>query len=194
MENVNWKLLSDAVVFYQTHGFKYVETPWIAHIEDLMVTAPSRNKIFLIDDSYDSVAADDGLVGSAEQAFISMARAGTLPDGVNFVSCGPCFRKNEPKDKWHMSQFMKVELFVRLESDANGEFVTNELVNRAKKFMDRYNEVQVETTEEGKDLVLNGVEVGSYGYRHAEGVGWWAYGTGLALPRFTQAANRIEDI
>ena len=39
-----------------------------------------------------------------------------------------------------------------------------------------------------KDININGVEVGSYGCRNFEG-NIVQYGTGLALPRITQAVN-----
>jgi hypothetical protein len=44
-------------------------------------------------------------------------------------------------------------------------------------------------TDVGYDLEINGIEVGSYGRREV-GDFTWVYGTGLALPRFSQALNR----
>jgi hypothetical protein len=40
-----------------------------------------------------------------------------------------------------------------------------------------------------QDIEINGVEVGSYGYRTYEGFNW-IYGTGCAEPRLTQALER----
>jgi hypothetical protein len=48
-----------------------------------------------------------------------------------------------------------------------------------------------EATPEGIDLVLNGIEVGSYGVRTV-GNRTWTYGTGLALPRFTVAIDNFS--
>ena len=45
-------------------------------------------------------------------------------------------------------------------------------------------------TDEGYDLEINGIEVGSYGARYHAKIGWWAYGTGLAEPRYTTAMNK----
>ena len=50
--------------------------------------------------------------------------------------------------------------------------------------------LSVVATEEGHDLMLNGIEVGSYGHRSIPGIETWAYGTGLALPRFSVASAK----
>ena len=42
------------------------------------------------------------------------------------------------------------------------------------------------STDEGYDIVLNGIEVGSYGIRQHENLRW-IYGTGIAEPRFSTA-------
>lgn len=47
--------------------------------------------------------------------------------------------------------------------------------------------IEVVDTDEGFDLQLGGIEIGSYGKRHHDSFGPWAYGTGLALPRFSVA-------
>jgi hypothetical protein len=41
---------------------------------------------------------------------------------------------------------------------------------------------------EGLDLMINDIEIGSYGQRSVAGFSW-IYGTGLALPRFSQAIS-----
>ena len=50
------------------------------------------------------------------------------------------------------------------------------------------NSVDVVPTKEGYDLMINGIEVGSYGLRMGNGYEW-VYGTGLAEPRFSVAIN-----
>ena len=117
-----------------------------------------------------------------------MAREGLL-DSVNYVSAGPCFREEPTYDDLHLPQFFKVELFVRCKDEHEGRFAANELLYRAKRFMQDQSTVPLSIVEEGFgwDLELNGIEVGSYGYRCADGVGFWAYGTGIAEPRFSQA-------
>ena len=43
------------------------------------------------------------------------------------------------------------------------------------------------------DLEIAGIEVGSYGIRHHELVGHWAFGTGLAEPRYSQAMGKYNE-
>jgi hypothetical protein len=51
-----------------------------------------------------------------------------------------------------------------------------------------------ENSEYNIDIVINGIEVGSYGLRVLNLTGFiWIYGTGLALPRMTQAIKEFEN-
>jgi hypothetical protein len=50
--------------------------------------------------------------------------------------------------------------------------------------------VDIVATDEGYDININGIEVGSYGFREI-GDFMWVYGTGLAEPRFSQAVGRV---
>ncbi len=54
--------------------------------------------------------------------------------------------------------------------------------------MERFTEVEIVATDEGWDLEVNGIEVGSYGFRQSGGRRW-ACATGLALPRFDVARH-----
>ena len=178
MTNINWSNIAQATEFYQAHGFEYIETPWIADYDTLAFTCSDVDRIITVDDN-------KGLVGSAEQGFMQLAIDGKLPH-VNYVSAGPCFRVEE-YDELHQPQFFKVELFTLCNAD-NAAYAANELLNRAWKFMKCVpNKVQ---TDDGFDLEINGIEVGSYGTRYHELIGWWAYGTGLAEPRYTLALSQ----
>jgi seryl-tRNA synthetase len=179
MKNINWQLISEAVEFYKSHGFEYIETPWIVPTDVMQITCPDFDKMRELNNGY------SGMVGSAEQGFLSLAMKDQLPK-VNYVSAGPCFRI-ENYDELHQSQFFKVELFVRCDTDRSAFIAAKELRNRAHKFMNYVPDVVY--TDEGSDLEINGIEVGSYGARYHENVGWWAYGTGLAEPRYTQALS-----
>lgn len=176
IEPVNWSLVSKAIEFYTSHGFEYIETPWLVNLPTLYITCPNTSRIFKIDDSV-------GLIGSAEQAFLRLAMDNKLPH-TNYVSASPCFRNEPTIDKFHQLQFFKVELFVRVKTPELALFAAKELVKRANTFMP---EASVVTTADGWDLEINSIEVGSYGYRYHPFIGYWAYGTGLALPRYTQA-------
>lgn len=191
LEPVNWSRISRAVEFYQGLGFKYIDTPWFVDQEVGMITCPSEK--FMVRTNKERQNKNrrvipQTLVGSAEQGFLQMALEGLLTS-VNYVSAGPCFREEPVYDELHLPQFFKVELFVRCNDQADGRFAASELLYRAKRFMEDQTAMKINVVEEGHgwDLELNGIEIGSYGYRYAEGIGYWAYGTGLAEPRFSQA-------
>ena len=191
---VNWTRISDAVTFYTTLGFEYVETPVYVDNDTAMITCPRDNAI--VHTSHKRVQSnnrviDQSLVGSAEQGFLQLAKHGNLPN-VNYVSAGPCFREEPVYDELHHSQFFKVELFVRCKSNEEAAFGVQEVISRAWRFMQEQTDDPIKLVDEGHgwDLQLNGIEVGSYGYRYHDQIGWWIYGTGIAEPRFTQAMNK----
>jgi hypothetical protein len=66
------------------------------------------------------------------------------------------------------------------------------MLKASKEFMEILGNCKLEerSTSEGIDLYLNGIEVGSYGIRKHNSY-QWVYGTGLALPRFDKALNKI---
>lgn len=191
MTSINWTRISQAVEFYKSLGFEYIETPWHVDRTTAMITCP--NELFLVTTDRSRQNKNNriiyqSLVGSAEQGFMQLALDGKL-DGVNYVSAGPCFREELQYDDLHLPQFFKVELFVRCQDERQARQAANELLYRAKRFMQDHSDAPLAIVEEGFgwDLQLNGVEVGSYGYRCADSIGFWAYGTGIAEPRFSQA-------
>jgi seryl-tRNA synthetase len=174
---IHWDLIAEAMEFYTGEGFTPVETPWIASAKAVAITCP-RGLVPMM------VPGLGALVGSAEQGFLDMELKGALPKG-RFISCGPCFR-DEAVDALHQKTFFKVELYQNAKVT---DISLEQMINQAKGFFESHlnaGPVVRETTEFGYDLTLNGVEIGSYGIRHTRDVSW-IYGTGLALPRFTQA-------
>ena len=175
MENVDWGKLSHALDFYRALGFKYHETDWLQTSSDLSITAPDQDHIIMTN------LNNLGLIGSSEQSFVRLALDG-LPDS-KYVSCSPCFRNEETRDHLHQRQFMKVELF-------QTEYVTlyslQLMVETALRFFNAYAPAVSVRTDEGYDIEVNGIEVGSYGIRQHRHVRW-IYGTGCAEPRLSQA-------
>lgn len=170
MENVDWTLLAKAYDFYKSLGYRYVELPWLQSVEAVRVTAPSEDSIIRTN------LNDLALIGSAEQAFIAM----DLPRG-RYFSVSPCFRV-EREDALHQTQFIKLELFQNYHDD------WLELLQDARVFFAKHVYTSIKETAEGYDLEANGIEVGSYGIRSHNNL-HWAYGTGLALPRFSIASR-----
>lgn len=179
---IHWVLLGEAMKFYQNRGYKYVEAPWIVHNVMNMITCPHEDFLMKI------AGTNSSLVGSAEQSFLSMQLNGKLPKG-KYVSCSPCFRNETAADALHLPYFMKVELYQTDKTEIDDMYA---LIQDAEDFFhstysgNKKQGLKRVVTGEGVDIEINGIEVGSYGLRNFSSHKW-IYGTGLALPRFSQA-------
>jgi elongation factor P--beta-lysine ligase len=180
MTQINWSHIGDAIEFYKNHGFEYIDTPWYIDVNTIMITCPFPNSIALVDTHNSSKL---GLVGSAEQGFLQLAKDGKITN-KNYVSCGPCFRLEEI-DATHQPQFMKVELFSLCKDEQQAHDAKRQMMYAAFKFLAIDDTCpHIIRTGDGYDIEINNIEVGSYGVRHHKDIGWWAYGTGLAEPRY----------
>lgn len=114
------------------------------------------------------------LVGSAEQAFLDN------PPDFDAMAITPCFRWGDAdRSPWHRPYFMKVELWSRQRSPL-------EMCQLAARFMG----AEIEPTSVGFDLMVRGIEVGSYGQRTDLQDKLYTYGTGVAEPRFSMVKKR----
>lgn len=187
MYTINWKRISEAIEFYKDLDFDYVEVPWKVSVDSAKVTCPSSDGLL-------EMTGDLVLIASGEQGFIELDRNKMLPwpnSGINYVTCTPCFREIDGgRSNIHHPYFMKVELYSLCKNETTANDTAKRLMSHAQSFMKKYTGTKttkiVETTD-GWDLELAGIEVGSYGYRHHDKIGYWAYGTGLAEPRYSQA-------
>ena len=176
---IDWKFVSEAISFYEDQGYKYIEVPWLVDVQAVYATCPSDKTPI---QAYHHGLNLGYLVGSAEQSFIQMMLDSQLPPG-QYCAATPCFRDDQ-LDQYHQRHFFKVELIQIKPTSPD----ISDIIYTARQFMERYSpsELQVINTKDGQDLYCNGIEVGSYGYRqylqHE-----WIYGTGIALPRFSQA-------
>ena len=59
MKNINWQLIGEAVEFYKSHGFEYIETPWIVPTNVMQITCPHFDDMRELNNGY------RGMVGSA---------------------------------------------------------------------------------------------------------------------------------
>ncbi|MCZ7862508.1 hypothetical protein O9X98_14130 [Agrobacterium salinitolerans] len=177
----NWARLARALDYYSSNGFLRVELDWSAPKDICSITCPDEGRMFAFDDEY--------LVGSAEQAFMDAQNLGSLPAG-RYVALTPCFRREPVVSETHLRHFMKVELFAS--HDARDE-LAYEFGLLAADFMQRETShvVELVATEEGYDLEIAGLEVGSYAARTANGMSWTC-GTGLAEPRFSTAVENAD--
>lgn len=199
--NIDWRLLGIAVEFFKGHGFEYVETPWIVSQLAANATKPAAARPFYVEPvgsvkiDQEKTPAGPCLVGSAEQGFLELMLHGHLPVG-KYVSVSPCFRDEIETGPLHFRDFAKVELLWRGPSDPSAKNAARaaqaEIMALARSFFAiQHLDTEVQDTEIGQDLVTpQKIEVGSYGHRLVEvdeNFYLWAYGTGLALPRFSQA-------
>lgn len=192
--NINWKLFSEALDFYQGCGYKYIEVPWTVTPEILDITKPPKAASYKVDTGH--------LVGSAEQSFLQLLSEDKLGTG-NFCALTPCFRSETTYNEFTRHYFMKLELinipdpneyeqvpaFIKLCDDAY-LFFTYQLKKHGIKDIDSCKRVYIEHKQ--WDLNINGHEVGSYGYRQYENLSWH-YGTGLAEPRFTSVLASLAQ-
>lgn len=170
---IDYHLLNDALQFYHRMGYRQVEVPWMVGREACFATLDEgqSNAILTDDQRY--------LVGSAEQGFLEM----DLPHG-SYMAVSPCFRRGE-RDSIHQETFVKLELH---RTDVVTLDALHTMIEQCRAYFRSLApdlEIELVATSHGWDIEMEGVEIGSYGRRSALGR-TWLYGTGLALPRFTQ--------
>lgn len=175
-DRIDYRAISLALDYYEGKGYRYIEVPWLVSRDACFATIPT---------DFTSGAMSVGsryLVGSGEQGFLDLK----LAPG-RYVTCSPCFRAGDNCLPYHQETFMKVELFQNNDvSDIALIVMMNHVVELFKHLSGKT--PAIAPTDDGWDIELAGVELGSYGRRTALGQ-TWLYGTGLALPRFTQVAS-----
>lgn len=170
---VDYKLISDSIEHYNSEGFTRIETPWTVSAAIDNITRP-EDKL-----PYELVHNGKRLVASGEQSFLYLMVKGYLPEG-RYQTVTPCFR-NEPYDTTHSKNFIKNELIIT--KDVDNTSVRLSVIDPALNFFNnKLQGVELVGTEQGWDIMCNGVELGSYGIRSYEGMKW-IYGTGCAEPR-----------
>lgn len=189
----DWTLLGRAVEFYKAKGYTYVEAPWAVTARSVAITCPKPQYTAQVDGL-------GSLVGSAEQSLLHLVTDHHLPvvpaDKPYYVACTPCFRLGDVEDGWHFPYFMKVELFTPRAQVLDMIMFLNHAGECFRSLGVTPDELGIEQTDQGVDILINGYEVGSYGMRaHQQENGEtieWTYGTGLALPRFSQAKTALS--
>jgi hypothetical protein len=189
-------LLHLAIQWWQTQGFAYVDLPWVVPGGYAAAHRPAFCR--------DIATQHGSFVGSGEQSFLMLREKGLLAGGApGYIGWTPCLR-DEVLDETHQHGFMKAEWYVplaRVEVTGWRERLAELLAAQEMMFraVALYAEgpigLRIDREESGaaqSDLVVAGLEVGSYGLRHFNGQSY-IYGTALALPRFTQALARLDS-
>lgn len=196
---IDYKLLAEAISFYESHGFKQIEVDYIIPSDEMRWTPEiaKHDKSFTLDDGMFKHTPHE-LVGSAEQSFAMMISNGTLKPG-RYMAVTPCFRfEPEGYGIIHQMHFIKLELIIY--EDFKDHYICEimHLVDLCKTFysfkLDNISHKVISCNDEGAvDLMYNNIELGSYGSRVNGNIGWrkYIYGTGLALPRFSVAKESV---
>jgi hypothetical protein len=198
--------LLDAKEYFVQRGFKFLDAPWAVTREAVMMTRPPwvAGEPF----GYAAGGVFQYPVASAEQSFIQMqmdAIAAGTRIGGNYCAITPCFRNESVLDDLHHPYFMKLELIVW----NGGIRDLTGMLDIAREWLGREhpgdhpgddlltsvvpnNDPDPLSVTQAYDIstVLTGIELGSYGIRMHDKVGRWAYGTGLAEPRYSLALER----
>lgn len=125
------------------------------------------------------------LVGSAEQSFIQMIFDGTLPPG-RYQTVTPCFR-SDAQDELHESHFIKLELI-----DTANSSSWPDIASIAQDFFSIPTSI-VGISDKQCDIVSADIELGSYGCRRMFKDVFFAYGTGVAEPRYSLAKKKFQE-
>lgn len=186
-KRIDYKILADACSFYTNREYNQVECPWIADERFMIMTSPTKDVGF-------AFGLNDNkryMICSAEQGLVQMACNNLLKTGMKYFSVSPCFR-DELLDETHSKTFMKLELFHISKTKAGALAVTSRLLSDAFEFNKSHGiNSKQEQTNIGVDLLdQHGLELGSYGVRAIDDF-FISYGTGLALPRFNLAKEKI---
>lgn len=194
--DINYELLAEAKQYYSEKGFKYIEVPWVVSHGAYNATAPKNGHVA------------NGMipVASGEQSFMQLILDGLLLVG-RYCCITPCFRPwDTGVSREHVPQFMKLELIQYEIKDykENLKYYNTsyeELKDTVFSFMEKSvpnikivktkDDPRLEcTTHVSHDIETKaGLELGSYGIRSHPAIGYWIYGTGLALPRLTSAIS-----
>lgn len=184
---IDYQKIADAIKYYEKLGYKYIDVPWFVSLDNFLITRPQGARIF------ETFAGT--LIASGEQSFLEI-RTQLKPGKYQCVT--PCFRDEKIKDDLHLQYFIKNELIIIPENTWNRHLEKDleKMVNDAKDFFVKYSpnnltfhfmcDKQYTDICIPIDLLINNIEVGSYGCRVWDGF-CWIYGTGCAEPRLTQA-------
>lgn len=117
------------------------------------------------------------------------------------MSVSPCFR-NDIEYYYHQQEFMKLELIYFSNYEIIKEEIQYQIIKRfvlnfiIKKLKIKTSDIAILETKDNnsiysEDILINGIEYGSYGIRQFQGK-YYIYGTGIALPRASKILKSLE--
>lgn len=182
---ISYRNIFEAQEFYSKLGYQNIDAPWFVSSKAIHSTSPPNKKLCQSHIGF--------LVASGEQSFIEMWLNGDLKFGI-FQCTTPCFRDELFINDTHHNYFIKVELIQVLTPSITLEEVSKNLgkiITDATQFFINQlkHPVEVIKTDIGWDIISNGIELGSYGYRVFQDMKW-IYGTGCAEPRLSYVLEK----
>lgn len=171
---IDYGMLNASTEYYESRGFKRIESPWTVSEYVDNITKPSGVTSFKLEHNKKC------LVASGEQSFLYLYLKEFIPKG-QYQTITPCFRF-ESFDYLHSKYFMKNEL---IKTDKVDEEELNRMVEICLSFFRSYlPDAYRMKTKDGYDIMYADIELGSYGIRECEYLKW-IYATGCAEPRLS---------
>ena len=180
---IDYGLIDKSIKFYEEECFQRIETPWLVSEAIQNASRPPEATEYKVEYGNRSKR----FVASGEQSFLYLINKGYLPYGT-FQTVTPCMRR-EDFDLTHTKYFVKNELIMYKENieipDAHWIATKAMIFFRSVVPEGTSNLLKYKQKGNGSiDIEYDGIELGSYGTRQF-GPYKWAYGTGLAEPRFS---------
>lgn len=184
---IDYGIIDTSIKFYESKGFRRIESPWTVTKQVSEITKPPGAKEF-------QLVHEDGkvLVASGEQSFLYLYLKGFLPRG-QYQTVTPCWR-HDSFDQFHTKYFVKNEL---IETENVSSERLDEIVHIAFEFFSTlFPKKDLVITGDGitglgYDIEYRGIELGSYGIRTSDFVEW-IYATGVAEPRVSAIKEKFK--
>lgn len=181
---IDYGKIDDCIKHYESKGYVRIETPWTVTPQIGDLTKPEGADDIRLHHNDNKV-----LVASGEQSFLYLYNKGFLPKG-KFQTVTPCFR-SDSFGPFHTKYFIKNELII---TDEVSTKKLDEMVMMVKDHLDEAYQVPfyiLPTTPTAYDILLDDIEIGSYGIRSCPFLDW-IYGTGIAEPRLSKALEHYH--
>jgi hypothetical protein len=200
-----YRRLCDAVDYYTSLGYRYIDTPWLVQQKVCNSTKPRQFRP--IHHHIDALNHTFHIVASGEQSFLQLQyerhKFGQPLMTGKYQTITPCYRDEQIIDEQHRIGFMKLELIEWVDGNMSAVDAQQSVLRMADDaliFFKQYvlsaklapNELNI--TEFGLDAQSpSGIELGSYGVRRRQIRDFrlhWVYGTGCAEPRLSYAIEK----
>ena len=188
---IDYKILAHSQEFYESKGYKAIESPWTVTKGVSDITRPD-----FVKDEFFIESKNKVVVASGEQSFLYLYLKGFLPKG-KFQTITPCFR-DDAFDFLHTKYFMKNELIITDEvNDDNLQKIIKDAIEFFSLYLPKKDISTWSSSPDNTDILFHYnkefFELGSYGMRTCKFLNW-IYGTGVAEPRFSRVKNIFNNV